>query len=397
MSAPFSIVCLSTQDWRSDLPTNRQQIMRRAGERGHEVLFVETGSFLGSQLVRLAVGSERRSLARRLVATEDVAEHIRTRKALNVAPWRGRFRSANAIDATTTSLAVRLAARGLPRPVVLWVYDPASAWLIGSCGEDLAVYDCVDDYVEQAGTDPHRRRLTARADVHASKAAGLVFTTTTPLFERHKRLNPATHLVRNMGDFDHFRPAADRSLAAPETAGLPRPVVGFAGNFLESKVDFELLERLARARPDWTLLLVGPGHPETQARLDELVRFPNVHWLGPKPYAELPRYTAAFDVGLIPYVANEYTRSCFPLKVFEYLAAGLPVVATGLPELRGLAPEVTLASGAEQTQREIEDALGRLDGEHRERRIALAAQNTWDVRTSRLLGLVGAQLGSNGA
>jgi glycosyltransferase involved in cell wall biosynthesis len=100
--------------------------------------------------------------------------------------------------------------------------------------------------------------------------------------------------------------------------------------------DFDLLEDLARALPQSTLLLIGPATSETASALERLAQLPSVHWLGQKPYVELPRYVAAFDVGLIPYVSNAHTRSCFPLKVYEYLAAGKPAVASGLPELAGV-------------------------------------------------------------
>ncbi len=127
--------------------------------------------------------------------------------------------------------------------------------------------------------------------------------------------------------------------------------------------------------------------------LDELVRtHGNVRWLGPKPYAEVPRYVAAFDVGLCPNRWNDYGRSCFPLKVFEYLAAGKPVVASGNPDLESLAPDVRLARGADEFVAAISEALGRLGEHDRARRMQIAAENTWETRTGRLLELVSNEL-----
>ena len=390
---PFSIVCLSSQSWAVDLPTNRQQIMLRAAHRGHEVLFVETGSFLGRHAWRLVRRPGRRSLARRLLASERVAPAITVRKAPNVLPWGHKYRLANAVNGALTSLVLRRAIRGLPQPVVLWVYDPYAARCVGACGEAFAVYDCVDDYPEQAGDDGHRRRLAAAGDKHASARSRLVFATTSPLHERHRRLNARTHLVPNVADYDHFAPAAERGFASEDVARLPRPVIGFAGNFSNSKVDFDLLEALAEARPDWTLLLIGPERVETRERLARLAARPNVRWLGRKPYAELPHFLAAFDIGLIPYETNDYTRSCFPLKLYEYLAAGKPVVATGVPELTGMEPDVVVARGeAGAVVAAVEEALGRLGDDDRRRRMALAAGNTWETRAGRLLDLVAGEL-----
>lgn len=392
MGRPFAIVCLSSQEWSVDLPTNRQQIMLRASRRGHEVLFVETGHFLGRHLWRLVRGKSRGSLARRLFATETVAPGIRVRKALNLVPWGHKHRLPNTVNSLLTGKLLHFLTSGLPEPRVLWLYDPCAARVAGACREAVAVYDCVDDYVEQAGANSHRRALVAASDRQAADTANVVFTTTSPLYKRLRRINERTHLIPNAGDYDHFRPAAERSFAAPEVRNLARPIVGFAGNFIASKVDFDLLEAAARKRPEWTLLLIGPASPETREKLEHLTRLPNVAWLGPKPYGELPRYIAAFDVGLIPYAANAYTRSCFPLKVYEYLAAGKPIVASGLPELAGMEPDVALVDSADELVAAVRAALDRVSSADRERRIALAARNSWETRTERLLDLVGAEL-----
>lgn len=387
----FSIVCLSSQDWHVDLPTNRQQIMRAAARRGHRVLFVETGTFLGRHLWEL-LRRPRKSLARRVFTAEEVAPGIRVRKAVNLLPWGHRYRLPNAVNTALTAARLRRSVAGLPRPVVFWIYDPCAAGLASSKAGAFAVYDCVDDYPEQAGPDGSRRAYVAGADARAAKLARLVFATTDPLVARHRQWNAATHLVPNVGDYGHFVSASERSSAAPELAGLPRPVLGFAGNLVPTKVDFDLLEGLARARPAWTFLLVGPVRTESERMLERLRGLPNVHAVGPRRYEDLPRYVAAFDVGLIPYAQNAYTRSCFPLKLYEYLAAGKPVVVSGLPHLAGLEPDVVVADGVDAFVSAVERALGLLGSEEAARRASLAAENTWETRTDRLLGLVADEL-----
>jgi glycosyltransferase involved in cell wall biosynthesis len=388
----FTIACLSPQPWEIDLPTNRQQIMARAASRGHQVLFVDCGTFVGRHLRALLRGPRRRSIARRLFSSEEVAPGIRTTIAPNVLPWGHTYAFAARVNARLTARAIRRRLRRLPGPAVLWLYDPCFADAIGRSGERFAAYDCVDDYPEQTGGHPRKHALVTACDRATAERSRVVFATATPLVERHRRLNPRTHLVRNVGDFEHFVPAADRAYAPKALTGLERPVIGFAGNFLAEKVDFRLLERLAAGRPDWTILLVGPERSDTAERLGELARLPNVVWTGAVPYAEVPRSIAAFDVGLIPYLANAYTRSCFPLKLYEYLAAGKPVVATGLPELEGLEPHAVVAQGPDDAIEAIERALASLGDADREARQAVAARNTWDTRTARLLDLVAAEL-----
>jgi glycosyltransferase involved in cell wall biosynthesis len=383
MSKQFTIVCLSTAEWNAALPTNRQQIMLRAAQRGHSIVFVETGAFLGRHLAKLVRGP-REGVAAQLLGAPEVAPGIRVRKGLNALPWGHKRRLSNRFNARLTALAIRRVTRRLPQPVVLWLYDPCAAELIGRCGERLALYDCVDDYAEMEGADEATRALVAEMDVESAARARIVSTTSRFLLDRHSAKNPETHLVRNVADFGHFA-AAD---AEPDLARLPGPVIGFSGNLHPGKVDFDLLEVLARRRPEWTFLLIGPAHPSAQNRVDELTQAANVRWLGHTPYEELPRRVAAFDVAIIPYLSNPYTRSCFPLKLYEYLAAGKPVVASGLPELADMAPDVALADGVGEFERAVEQALALRGDEDRERRMALASGNTWEGRAGRLLALV---------
>jgi glycosyltransferase involved in cell wall biosynthesis len=145
---------------------------------------------------------------------------------------------------------------------------------------------------------------------------------------------------------------------------------------------------VAAALPSATLLLIGPAASDTGPALERLDRLGNVHWLGQKPYADLPRYVAAFDVGLIPYVSNAYTRSCFPLKLYEYLAIGRPVAAGGLTELAERGPDVVLAHGATAFVEAVEQALARTGEVDRARRSDLAARSSWEAKTQLLLDLV---------
>ncbi len=389
----FSIVCVSRQDWHAGLPTNRQQIMIRAAQRGHRVLFVESGGHIGRHLWRLVTGPDRRSVARRLLGGERPVEAITVEKALTLVPWGQTFRLANRINSRLTGMRVRRAAAsgGLNRPRILWLYDPTAFELVGRAGEDIAVYDVVDDYAEQVGPGARRRRFVAAADEAAASRSQVVFATTTGLYERQLQRNPETHLVRNGADFAHFSHANG---TAPEVRSLAAPVVGFAGNLTAEKVDFDLLEATARARPEWSFVLVGPPAENARGGLDRLGALGNVRVLGFRPYDELPAYVSGFSVGVIPYRTTAYTRNCSPLKVFEYLAAGKAVVASGVPELGGMEPDVTLAEGPEEFVAAIESALAASSPQAVARRRSLAEKNTWEARTERLLDLVGQRLAS---
>lgn len=383
---PFSIICLSSQLWDAPLPTNRQQIMSRAARRGHHVLFVETGDFLGKHLWRTGTGR-----ARRVLAPVEVAPNVRVAQLANVLPWSQRFGLCNRVNWFVGARVLRRAARSLPAPRVLWIYDPRGADAVGLFGEAFAVYDCVDDYQHQVGAG-RSRALVAELDRAAADRSRLVFATTENLATRHERGDGRTYVVPNVGDYEHFSQAADRSIAPAELRACRRPVLGFAGNLNEGKVDFSLLERLARVFEDATILLAGPAANGARDRVQALAALPNVRWLGLQPYPTLPSVVAAFDVALIPYLDNAYTKNVFPLKVFEYLAAGKPVIASGLPNLASLEPHVRLATGPDAFVAAVRSALA-AGAAGAEERIALAARSTWDDRTDRLLGLVDEELG----
>jgi len=310
-------------------------------------------------------------------------------KALTVAPWGQKFSLANRINSRLTAVRIRRAARGLAGQRVLWLYDPTAFELVGHVGEDLAVYDVVDDYAEQVGPDARRRRFVAEADEEAASRSQVVFATTSGLYERQLARNPDTHLVRNGADYAHF---SHLNGTAPEVRALSGPVVGFAGNLTSEKVDFGLLEVVARARPEWSIVRVGPAAEDARSGLGPLANLSNVHVLGFRPYEELPSFVGGFSVGLIPYRATAYTRNCSPLKVFEYLAAGKAVVASGVPELAGMEPDVALAEGAAEFVAAIEAALADDSPDALARRRRLAERNTWEGRTERLLDLIGGKL-----
>lgn len=393
MSRSFVVVCVSRQEWDVELPTNRQQMMVRAAARGHEVLFVESGGHVARHLWRLLRGPQRRSMWRRLASGEQVAPLIRVRKAIVLAPWGQKFELMNRINARLTAALLRARLRKARKSAVLWLYDPSAFELVDACGEVFALYDCVDDYAEQVGFDARRRRVVAAADAEAARRADVVVVTTLDLAERQRARNPETHLVGNGADFDHFS-GIEPGGVAPEVASLPRPLVGFAGSLTPRKLDFLLLDEVAAVRPDWTFVLVGPATTEAAPSVERLAARRNVVWLGPRTYAELPRYVAAFDVAVIPYAANDYTRNCSPLKVYEYLAAGKPVVASGVPSLAGMEPDVVLADGPEAFLAAVANALVPAQNGALRRRRALAAANTLDRRAARILELVSERLGA---
>jgi glycosyltransferase involved in cell wall biosynthesis len=205
------------------------------------------------------------------------------------------------------------------------------------------LFDCMDDFSAFADHGDLSKEETALA-----AAADLVAVTAERL---RARLAPHARrivVVHNGCEPDHFGPAAAARAAVGE-----RPVVGFFGGIHEW-FDGPLVEELARSRPGWDFWLVGDTY---RGEVEGLRRLPNVTFWGEMAYADLPRLASRFDVGIIPFRVTPLTEATDPVKAYEMLAAGLPVVATDLPELRRISPPVALARGAGQFAARIEEAL----------------------------------------
>jgi glycosyltransferase involved in cell wall biosynthesis len=243
------------------------------------------------------------------------------------------------------------------------------------------VYHCADDYASVRGFPSSLKDLEAEL----CRRADLVITTSQTLCEDRRRFNRRTYWIPNGADVAHFSQVAPLTT---ELSRLARPLVGFVGG-LSQWVDVELVAFLARSRTEWSFVLIGPvGIDLTPVR-----GLPNVHVLGARPYAELPSYLAAMDVALIPFRAEPVAYHADPIKAYEYLAAGVPVVATDIPALRRLQHVLRLADTREQFLQQVEAAIGEGKQARRADRQAEAARHSWSSRFDELERLIGTVCG----
>jgi glycosyltransferase involved in cell wall biosynthesis len=286
-------------------------------------------------------------------------------------PGRDRPGLALASDPIIAGQIEWAARQVLPARRALVTFSPARGWLTG-VRRDLVVY-----WRRDAAAQPHyvpSVRLAKSRHRRLLRQADLVTAVSPQLVEEARHTNPRAFLVPNGADVEHFRDPVTR----PDLMTRRSPVIGYLGA-VSWRVDVGLLEAVARARPDWTIVLVG------QPSVD-IARLPNLLSVGGQPYNELPGWAQAFDVGLVPYTNASFNRASFPLKVFDYLASGVPVVASPLPALAGLDPCVRLADGASGFTAAIEAMLH--DGPSPEACRELAERNSWDARAALLEHLV---------
>jgi glycosyltransferase involved in cell wall biosynthesis len=262
------------------------------------------------------------------------------------------------------------------RKPINFVFNPTGSVVTGALGEDKVVYYCVDEFTaySDAGTQSlveMERALLEKAD--------LVVVSAESLRKSKRPYNPHTVLVRHGVQYEHFARALDPHTIVPaDVASLPKPVIGYFGLMADDWIDVPLLAKVAQRFAHGSLVLLGKVTTDMSA----VSALPNVHLLGRKPFEELPAYCKGFDVALNAFPINDVTLNANPLKVREYLAAGLPVVSSRIPEVEVLGDRVHVADDHEGFLAAIEEAL-RDPGPKRERSDSMRGE-TWRGRYDEL-------------
>jgi glycosyltransferase involved in cell wall biosynthesis len=339
------MLCFS-HDWTGD-PLSKTHLMRLLAHE-NRILWVNSIGYRAPSASSADVKRAFKKLSAAATPVREVEPNIFVLNPL-VIPAYGRP-AIRAFNRRFLQFQVRRAMRrlGFSRPVN-WVFNPAAALIAGHLNEEQVIYYCVDEYTAFSGVSAG---AVAELEQQLLKRADLVIVSAEKLYESKAPHNPNTVLVRHGVDFNHFAKALDPATVVPaEIASLPRPIIGFFG-LIADWVDVDAMAAIAKHFSAGSLVVLGKATTDVSA----LQALPNVHMLGRKPYAELPAYCKGFDVAINPFRVNELTLNANPLKVREYLAAGLPVISTDIPEVRVLG-QCRLASSTEQFISEIEAAL----------------------------------------
>ncbi|MBX3158877.1 MAG: glycosyltransferase [Deltaproteobacteria bacterium] len=265
----------------------------------------------------------------------------------------------------------------------LWTFLPNTAPYVGTLGEALAVYYCVDEWATFPGLDAAAIRCAER---ELLRRVDVTFATSMALVEAKRPLCRDVHLARHGVDHASFARALDDDLEIPtDLAALRPPRIGFFGT-LRDFIDVDAIAAVARARPDWAIALIGQVFTD----LAPLRALPNVHLLGRKPHADLPAYCKGFDAALIPYRTDDASRFINPLKLREYLSAGLPVVSTAIREVEPYAHLCHIARTHAELPEVIERALAHDTPYARRRRSVAMRSETWSTRVAAVEATVAA-------
>jgi glycosyltransferase involved in cell wall biosynthesis len=362
-----SILCLAAAGWEG-MWARAQQFMSLYAAGGSQIMYVDPPITCLSPFKNPALRNAPRN------SWQNRGKNVYLYSPPVILPFGNMYRGINRLNQRIIAAGlVKACAAVAFKPTICWTYLPNTVDLSLPDGVAL-VYDCADEHTAFPGLINKEtvlqmeKELFARADVSLASAR--------ELYQRKKDFSTRLTVVPNGADVEHFSSALKPGLAVPpELAQLPRPVIGYIGA-VSPWLDQEMLAEAARVHPEWSFVLIGPV--DTDVSL--LSSLPNVLLPGRRPYSELPAYLGSFDIAVIPFKINSLTKGVNPVKLYEYLAAGRPVVSSDLPEVRAFRPQVAIANSNAEFVSRLEEELAADSPGKRAARLLIAGQHSWKAR-----------------
>ncbi|MDP4108410.1 MAG: glycosyltransferase [Bacillota bacterium] len=366
------VVCLSTSNYYP-FPTRKQNVMKRL--KDSEVLYFDPP-------VTILAPFKDKNARKRIFAYRK--EGVKAEKNITVyatppvLPFYNKIRLLNRINQWALSRFVKkkIKLHSFSEPV-LWCYSPSCCDIADKIPKKALVYDCVDRHSAYKGLI--NKAVVDKMEEELAKKADAVFCTASGLYETLSVYNKNTFLIPNGCAYELFSKAADGSLKAPaEIAELGGKKFGFVG-MLQECINYDWLEELAKTSPDWHLIFIGRPLPGVD--LSRFEGYKNVHFLGLKKQEELPPYLSHFDVCLNPFRQGALSKDVSPLKFYEYLATGKPIVTAPEPlQVLEYKDVVYLASSGGEFTEQCRKAACENDPGLRHERVRLAGLCSWDSR-----------------
>jgi glycosyltransferase involved in cell wall biosynthesis len=380
------VILFSTADWDTPYWTNKQHTAKHLAQMGYRVLYVET---VGLRTPKLGSSRDLGRLWRRLKlglkGPRRVENGIWVLAPL-VVPIKHHWPLLRCLNKQLLTLFIQLFMKknNFSEPII-WTYHPYILGAIQSINHGKVVFHCVDDLSAVPGVNIQAYKLEEKSLL---KQCAVVFTTSEALTVQCAKYNDNVHFLPNVVDYEHFSSARSVAELPTDLRCIPEPRVGYIGVLSDFKVDFDLIYAVATQKKEWHWVLIGEEREgQSSDKVRKLELLPNVHFLGYKRYQELPHYLSGMAVVTLPSIINDYTRSMFPMKYFEYLAAGLRVVGTPLEFSKHYKNGIEIAASTEQ----FIDALGRqltLGPLSEDESLMYVGDNTWDKRMIKMWTLI---------
>ena len=300
----IDLVCFSHLRW--DFVFQRPQHLLTRCARDRRVFFIEEPVF-GNGSMRLDVRDAEAGVR---VVVPTLPEGLRSEIAIN---------------AVMKEMTRQLFQEHNINEYVFWYYTPMALKFTDHFNPVASVYDCMDELSAFKGAHSQLSML----EKELFQNVDLVFTGGQSLYEAKCGQHPAVYAFPSSIDASHFGKARTNVIDPEDQASIPHPRLGFFG-VIDERFDSELLDQVAARRPDWQFIMIGPV---VKIDPESLPKHPNIHYLGPKKYNELPDYLAGWDIALLLFARNDSTRFISPTKTPEYLAAGKPVISTSIRDV----------------------------------------------------------------
>jgi glycosyltransferase involved in cell wall biosynthesis len=291
---------------------------------------------------------------------------------------------------------IRRALYRLPgKRLIVWLSHPLHASALTAFPRrTLACYDWTDDWAAFDLLPVENPAEIVALNGYILQQANLIFAVSSELERQAAEVNPCTHRAPNATDPEKLGRAAEEGPVAPELADLSRPIIGYLGQVAD-KMDFTLIDQVAQARPSWSFVFVGPVWWSKRDRVAALEALGNVHFLGARPFDQLVPYLRGFDVCTLPHVSSALTRSMDPIKLYDYLATGKPIVSTPIAGVERFADVVYTGEGPTAFVTALETALNE-NGTFNGRRLAYARANSWAARAAETWRVVQSAIADQG-
>jgi glycosyltransferase involved in cell wall biosynthesis len=385
MNSQKDIVMLSTAEWDNPFWTNKQHVAVALAKMGYRVLYIDSlglrrPSASSQDLIRIL-----KRLKKALKAPFEVKKNIWVWSPIILpfqsVPWVRR------LNKMLLSGWLYVWQKKLKfKNDIFWTYNPITTNILNLSRFKKIIYHCVDEIKEQPGMPVDSLENGER---ELARLSNYIFATSKKLYETRKNWNENTYYFSNVADFDHFQKAQHESTQLPrDIQDIPTPRIGFIGAISGYKVDFALIDYLARSNPSYSFVLIGKvGEGDPWSDISKLKQNGNIYFLGAKKYDELPGYLKAMDVAILPNMINEYTDAMFPMKFFEYLAASKPVVSVNLKSLSDFKDIAYISSDYTDFSNNLKSALNDPDYNLNER-LSVASQFTYDSRMIKMMNII---------
>lgn len=320
------IILFSSDDWSSGLKTSKYHVAIRLA-RKNKVLFVNS---IGLRSPNLSSGKDWGRIWQKLKGFLKGAEKIQENLYVYtpIAIPFGRFAFVRLLNQWILTFCLRWQQKALKlnHPILL-IFSQNMVSLIGQLKEKQVVYYCIDELTGYRETD---RKTLLQLEKELLDKSDCVIACSKKLADMKKVVNANTYYVPHGVDWELFRSSITKEFSCPaDIQHFKKPIIGYYGFISDDWIDYELINKISSIHPDWSIVLIG----RTKENISKRMNGQNIHFLGIKKFEELPAYNQYFDAAIIPFVLNELTESSNPLKLYEYLSSGLPVVSVKIPEI----------------------------------------------------------------